>query len=433
MQHLIKKQIIELHIDKSLNAFNIQHLVSQHFWKNIVPDLEEAFDILSDEMIIVHLDKLEIDLGIITAKNIEECHWAPAIVGEVSDQIRKKLSQPPDKSSKVKEKISLSICRQWMSYIQNGFLPWETISINDQWFTSVLQALATEYFAITELKKLILSSPHVARRIVLQHEEKFLIDLCSIMTSKTVGKSSLIMDELRELVRNTSHSTDSNPAKKRVKNEILKVILEFASPQTNATQERVPKDQLTDGEEKTSTEEQKTFVKLRILKDDGVFISNAGIILLHPFLNQFFKRQKLIDAGAFISPEDKKKAIFLLHFLSTGDTQADEHQLVVPKILCDFPVEEPIEKAFDLSQTEITEAMDLLTAAIQQWDILKETSIEGLRVSFLQRNGKLLLKKEQLVLQVEASSIDLLLDHLPWNLSIIKLPWVKEILRVEWR
>ena len=184
---------------------------------------------------------------------------------------------------------------------------------------------------------------------------------------------------------------------------------------------------------KSLTKEQTTFRNSTVLKEDGVFISNAGIVVLHPCLNQFFKRQKLVDEGEFITIEDKKKAIFLLHFLSSGEKQAEEHQLVIPKILCDFPVEEPIEKAVDLSEAEIAEAMDLLTAAIQQWEILKETSIEGLRTSFLQRGGKLLIKKDKLVLQVETSSIDLLLDHLPWNLSIIKLPWMKEIIWVEWR
>jgi hypothetical protein len=65
--------------------------------------------------------------------------------------------------------------------------------------------------------------------------------------------------------------------------------------------------------------------------------------------------------------------------------------------------------------------------------MLKGTSIDGLRETFLQRNGKLFTKNDNLALQIEQSSIDMLLDHLPWNLGIIKLPWMKDLLKVEWR
>jgi hypothetical protein len=81
----------------------------------------------------------------------------------------------------------------------------------------------------------------------------------------------------------------------------------------------------------------------------------------------------------------------------------------------------------------LQEAGDLLAAAIAQWSILKNTSVEGLREGFLQRGGKLFSKNGNLWLQVEKNAIDILLDYLPWNLGIIKLPWLKDVLRVEWR
>ena len=75
----------------------------------------------------------------------------------------------------------------------------------------------------------------------------------------------------------------------------------------------------------------------------------------------------------------------------------------------------------------------MLEAVIEQWPVLKNTSIAGLREAFLQRNGKLFSKNDKLHLQVEASTLDVLLDQLPWNLSMIKLPWMKGLLRVDWR
>jgi hypothetical protein len=37
------------------------------------------------------------------------------------------------------------------------------------------------------------------------------------------------------------------------------------------------------------------------------------------------------------------------------------------------------------------------------------------------------------VLQVEANTADILLDQLPWGISMIKLPWMGMMLWVEWR
>jgi hypothetical protein len=102
-------------------------------------------------------------------------------------------------------------------------------------------------------------------------------------------------------------------------------------------------------------------------------------------------------------------------------------------VLCGFPLEKPVEPVESLSPEFLEEADMMLEAAIGQWEILKNTTVSGLREGFLQRPGKLFSRNGNLYLQVERSSIDVLLDYLPWNLSIIILPWMKDILRVEWR
>ncbi len=88
---------------------------------------------------------------------------------------------------------------------------------------------------------------------------------------------------------------------------------------------------------------------------------------------------------------------------------------------------------FEFSEEELEEALHLLTVVIGKWEVLKRTSIEGLREGFLQRKGKLTEQESGILLQVERGSIDLLLDQLPWNISMIKLPWMNRLLRVDWR
>ena len=36
------------------------------------------------------------------------------------------------------------------------------------------------------------------------------------------------------------------------------------------------------------------------------------------------------------------------------------------------------------------------------------------------------------LLRVERETYDVVLDHLPWSAAFIKLPWMDDLLRVEW-
>jgi hypothetical protein len=85
-----------------------------------------------------------------------------------------------------------------------------------------------------------------------------------------------------------------------------------------------------------------------------------------------------------------------------------------------------------LTKIEKIEAEDLITSAINHWKALKSTSIKGFQISFLQRKGILTEKEDLWTLQVEKKSHDLLLDSLPWSFSLIKLPWMKKMIQVEW-
>ena len=79
-----------------------------------------------------------------------------------------------------------------------------------------------------------------------------------------------------------------------------------------------------------------------------------------------------------------------------------------------------------------TEANALLAAAIEHWAKLGSTSPTGLRESFLSRDGKIARADSGYVLTVEQRAVDVLLDTLPWTLSIVRLPWMAGPLMVDW-
>jgi len=74
----------------------------------------------------------------------------------------------------------------------------------------------------------------------------------------------------------------------------------------------------------------------------------------------------------------------------------------------------------------------MLTAIIEHWQVMKNSSINLLRNEFLQRPGKLKHTEERPRLVLERKTQDILLDKIPWNVAMIKLPWKDNIIFVDW-
>lgn len=126
-------------------------------------------------------------------------------------------------------------------------------------------------------------------------------------------------------------------------------------------------------------------------------------------------------------------AAALLHYVVTGEPEVHELDIGFMKILLGVDLETSIAVAGGLvTESQRTEADGLLSAIIDHWKILKNTSIHGLRRSFLQRSGWLRKQGGSTRLHVQSESFDMLLNSLPWGLSIVKLPWMAAPLHVEW-
>ena len=167
-------------------------------------------------------------------------------------------------------------------------------------------------------------------------------------------------------------------------------------------------------------------------QSDEIYITNAGLILIWPFLNSFFENLGLVENKSFIDLTLGDRAAFLLQYVVDHHTEIAEHILPLNKLLCGLDLSEPIDTNIKLTEQEQTESENLLSAVIHNWSILKSTSIDGFRTAFLQRNGILRVRNGSWLLQVERETYDILLDRIPWTIRIIKLPWMDDILSVEW-
>ncbi len=557
MQHQIKQQQLLLTISNGLDAFRIQQLASDYYWHTLLPALEEVFNSLSSDDEIVQVDRLEIDFGAITAGNIEQNQLPSSIGSKIREICREKLFAHASSAEVIRKSKPQNASDQWLFYIQYGYMPWNTISVGEQWHGQVLETLATTFSSIAALRKLLMTNANTVTRIVLQHPEHFLIHLAEILTTKKQDNLPVAIQDIYQLInffekRNNEKrfsaqqifnqkiwedilvlsATDNNKLTtealtekiiiQRVRKHLLleplptelSLKLKFVSQVLEGLKERLasekkkteivqkknkadkeveqpdhkqrkssdeekrahkvsglPEEGTTSSKQKQNIDERNTDesspktlheqqrndtgvgeelpvsserekesekgilseININVIDESGIFVNHSGIVLIHPFLTTLFNRLHVTEGNMFVDNYSRQKALHIIHFLATGKTAPEEFELVVPKLLCNYPIDEPAPKEIMLTQEEQSEAEDMLRAVIMQWNKIKNTSVDAFRESFLQRAGKLYTKNNSLYLQVEAHAIDILLDYLPWTLSLVKLPWMKEMLHVEWR
>ncbi len=166
---------------------------------------------------------------------------------------------------------------------------------------------------------------------------------------------------------------------------------------------------------------------------ENIYVSNAGLVLLWGYLSPLFKNLNLIENGLFVTEECKHKAVCLLQYICFGEDTYYEYQLALNKVLCGMPTNETIisQENF-ITDYDRKEVDELLKSIIANWKIINNTSIQGFKLSFLQREGVLVKEKDNWKLYVERKAHDVLLESLPWGYKFIKNTWTDVPLLVEW-
>ncbi len=212
-------------------------------------------------------------------------------------------------------------------------------------------------------------------------------------------------------------------------------------------QSEAPASEILDSKLQQLEQDESQRSKQRFNESDELYLANAGLILLWPFLPHLFETLGLIgkkgdrfilQAKSDLIEKNKsvpfifERAVHLLQYLVDESSESPEHLLPLNKLLCGLDLMEPVSASIDISEQEKAECEKLLTAVIQHWTALKNTSIDGLRRAFLQREAILRVRDGGWLLQVERATHDILLDNIPWSTRLIKLPWMEELIYVEW-
>lgn len=168
-------------------------------------------------------------------------------------------------------------------------------------------------------------------------------------------------------------------------------------------------------------------------ESEPILVMNAGLVLASTYIPVLFQRLSLTSDKAFTAGEAQLQAMFCLQYLTNGTNAAPEYLLMLNKLLCGIPLSTPIpsEMALPNGADKIIEG--LLNAMIGHWSAIGNTTVEGLRTTFLQREGHLTNQDKHWELNVIPGTFDVLLDQLPWSFQTIKYPWMDKPLFVTWR
>jgi len=180
--------------------------------------------------------------------------------------------------------------------------------------------------------------------------------------------------------------------------------------------------------------EEELHIKMETGTETGetYFVSNAGLVLLNPYLKRLFNRLKLTENKEFISDETREKAVYVLQYIASGNEKPEEHEVTLNKVMVGMPVTLPLKFKIELSKEEKEICNGLLESVIKNWEALKNTSVEGLRASFFLREGSLAKETQGWRLRVEKKAFDVLLKKLPWGYSTLHMPWMDIPLYTDW-
>lgn len=473
--HIIQRQVFDLILPKERGAYALQNFISQEYQQKVLPQLAEYLDekIPADQ--VIKVDRLELDLGQISLEGFEERLLAAlksAFEGSIAEA--NTSSAPAD----VRQQRSADNWAEALHYfLQTGTLPWwsklepyQPLEITlfeylPQWSEGSGAAIKSQLQQASKLdmqKLQTLQETELFAYLHLQTQQKVAIPIRRLVAQfsdswvefllrQLYEASPIQLQGLRNWVRKFLHLEKHPEQEANALLEWLLIVNLLAYPalknvleQTQHKPPTLSKIEAPEfGENAAAIRSAQRPTHQTLLGDkteisttveNSYYIANAGLVLLAPYLGNFFETLGLIENKQFKSETAQQTAIHLLQFLAQGTWDNPEYELVLNKILCAWPLAETLPQSIETTELEQNEAESLLKAVIQNWPVLKNTSITGLRESFLQRKGKLSFQEKNLswLLQVEPQPYDVLLNQLPWGYAMIKLSWMPHLLRVEW-
>ena len=166
---------------------------------------------------------------------------------------------------------------------------------------------------------------------------------------------------------------------------------------------------------------------------DAIVIQNAGLIILWPFFYRLFDKCGFLIDRKFKDDLSTQKGILMMQYLVTGSLDVNENELVLNKILCGVAQRTPIDVTIELEDVELEMCESLLKGVLQNWEKLNNSSVATLRETFLKREGILTPNESDYNLDIVKETFDMLLETIPWNISMIQTTFMENRINVDWK
>lgn len=469
--HRIRRQILDLELPREQGAADLARRAGRLFQEKVLPELDKIFTKMAPEGQILRIRRLEVDL-----ERLSEARFEEEFVNSCIRQIVRQISEAayeaaPELAPAGVETLSAeqNILAVFLNFAGRGVLPWHAQGLP----LAVIEKQLTELAA---------AQPELVRRGLAEKSQSWAIPVFQRLAWQFgLPFVGMIIETARELPAGTVaevlriwHGQNARKVAPAQQAAVLKALARAAAPSEfrrpldpvrvaawlaeqglpgpaykktpppapEAAAGRQDKQQPPETGNQDNSRKQPepaavpspsdTHSKKLPAGEEGILAENAGLALLAPYLPAFFDELGLSLQDS--DPAEAYRAVHLLHFLATGQENPEEPHLLFPKLLCGLDWEAPVPRDLALSDKEKAECHQLLEAVVRNWPALKNTSPDGLRNAFLQRQGLISWKegRQAWLLRVERKAQDLLLDRIPWSYSVLKFKWMQQMILVEW-
>lgn len=462
--HRVHRYLVELHCTSREVAEQAQRICLERCGPELQAVVERVFSerMAPEETGVI--DSLEVDLGAVPLGRLED-HLPQQLETALRDALAAtpRVKKNATTSNDAPESGGLSLpLAQVLHYLRRGTLPWWAPDAPPDALESSLDALLTDQAStFTSWLKAQGLAPQVGIRLIEQfgtHRAAASLALVAPSLRQALAKAlrsvegsadseaeakALLEGVWQEVARHPAGESVGAAAVAEVQRRLASggSVASQPSAGTNAPRRVAPAgprgrraalSQPTTQPPEPGAETVARPWMLPELAEDSVAVANAGLVLLWPYLGHLFVRTGLRVDEAWRDPDAPARAVHLLQYTVAGIEGAPEHALLLNKLLCGLHPDAPLPRAVGVNRIEKEECERMLEAVIQHWSVLRGASLRGFRQAFLQRDGLLGPDGHHWRLRVERRGPDVLLDRLPWGLTMIRLSWMTILIEVEW-
>lgn len=160
----------------------MQQDFSQLYWGKVMPALERLFDELAPPHELLRIEKLEIDLGLISSQTLLSATFIDQLLEQLTAAIAAALEKNTNQA--IRSPLRLGLFELWLYFLENGSLPGNALlpDSTSEWHRQVLDTLGLEADAIERLHQLLQKQTTAFERLILQYDQNFLLQITRLFT-----------------------------------------------------------------------------------------------------------------------------------------------------------------------------------------------------------------------------------------------------------